>query len=129
LLQSLHRNILPLHLELWLRKWILGRCICNGTYNQFTYEGQKNWLGYEKRSLTLLPEDYLGNGSFCLPSFSISLILFSNHNGFIDHVFEISVICVEQLELNVIVQPIQKHVLLLLICIDVICDVSRQLNE
>jgi hypothetical protein len=43
-----------------------------------------------------------------------------NHNGFVDHVLEVSIIRVEQLELNVIIQPIQEHVLLLLICIDVI---------
>jgi hypothetical protein len=59
-----------------------------------------------------------------LPSFSISFDPILNHNGFIDHVLEISVIGVEKLELNVIIQPIQKHVLLLLIRIDVICGVS-----
>jgi hypothetical protein len=36
-----------------------------------------NWLGYEKRGLTLLKEDCLENGTFLLSSFSISLILFS----------------------------------------------------
>jgi hypothetical protein len=43
-------------------------------------------------------------------------------------VLEVSVIYVEQLELNVIIQPIQEHVLLLLIYVDVIWGVSRQLN-
>jgi hypothetical protein len=56
------------------------------------------------------------------------LDLVLNHNGFIDHVLEIDIINVEQLELNVIIQPIQKHVLLL-IHIDVIWGISGQLNE
>jgi hypothetical protein len=43
-----------------------------------------------------------------------------NDNGLVDHVLEVSVVSVEQLELNVIIQPTQEHVLLLLICIDVI---------
>jgi hypothetical protein len=52
------------------------------------------------------------------------LDLVLNHNGIIDHVLEISIIDVEQLELNVIIQPIQEHVLLLLIG-----GVSGQLDE
>jgi hypothetical protein len=51
------------------------------------------------------------------------LDLVFNHNGFIDHVLEISVIGVDQMELNVIIQPIEKHVLLLLFYIDVIWGV------
>jgi hypothetical protein len=65
--------------------------------------------------------------SFTIFLHFLDLVL--NHNGFIDHVLEIGVISVEQLELNVIIQPIQKHVLLLLIHIDVIWGVSGQLNE
>jgi hypothetical protein len=57
------------------RYW--GRCVCNGTCSRFICEGQKNWLGCEKRSLTLLLEGCLWNSGFRLPSFSISLILFS----------------------------------------------------
>jgi hypothetical protein len=57
------------------------------------------------------------------------LDLVLNHKGLIDHVLEIGVISVEQLESNVIIQPIQEHVLLLLICIDVIRGVSRQLDQ
>jgi hypothetical protein len=41
-------------------------------------------------------------------------------NGLIDRVLEVSVVDVEQLELNVIIQPIQEHVLLLLVCVDVV---------
>jgi hypothetical protein len=43
-----------------------------------------------------------------------------NDNGLVDHVLEVGVVGVEQLELNVIIQPTQKHVLLLLICVDVV---------
>jgi hypothetical protein len=57
------------------------------------------------------------------------LYLVLNHKGLIDHVLEIGVISVEQLESNVIIQLVQEHVLLLLICIDVIRGVSRQLDQ
>jgi hypothetical protein len=43
-----------------------------------------------------------------------------NSNGFVDHVLEVDVVGVQQLELNVIIQPVQEHVLLLLICVDVV---------
>jgi hypothetical protein len=43
-----------------------------------------------------------------------------NNNGLVDHVLEVGVVGIEQLELNVIIQPIQEHVLLLLIYVDVI---------
>jgi hypothetical protein len=48
------------------------------------------------------------------------LYLIFNDNGLVDHVLEVGVVCVKQLELNVIIQPTQKHVLLLLIRVDVI---------
>jgi hypothetical protein len=44
-------------------------------------------------------------------------------------VLEISVVGVEQLELNVIIQSTQEHVLLLLICADVVGGIPRQLDE
>jgi hypothetical protein len=40
------------------------------------------------------------------------LDLVFNNNGLIDHVLEVCVVHVEQLELNIIVQSIQEHVLL-----------------
>jgi hypothetical protein len=46
--------------------------------------------------------------------------LIFNDNGLIDHVLEVGVVGVKQLELNVIIQPTQEHVLLLLICVDVV---------
>jgi hypothetical protein len=55
-----------------------------------------------------------------------SLDLVLNHDDLINHVLEIDV---EQLELNVVIQPIHEHVLLLLIRVDVVHGVSRQLDE
>jgi hypothetical protein len=46
--------------------------------------------------------------------------LIFNNNGLIDNVLEVSVVDVQQLELNVIIQPIQEHILLLLIHVDVV---------
>jgi hypothetical protein len=46
--------------------------------------------------------------------------LIFNNNGLVDHVLEVSVVGVQQLKLNVVIQPIQEHVLLLLICADVV---------
>jgi hypothetical protein len=43
-----------------------------------------------------------------------------NNNGLVDHVLEVDVVGVQQLELNVIIQPIQEHVLLLLVRVDVV---------
>jgi hypothetical protein len=57
------------------------------------------------------------------------LDLVFNNNGLVNHVLEVCVVCVEQLELNVIIQPIQEHALFLLIGVDVFRGISRQLNE
>jgi hypothetical protein len=46
--------------------------------------------------------------------------LIFNDNGLVDHVLEVGVVGVEQLELNVIIQPTQEHILLLLVCVDVV---------
>jgi hypothetical protein len=43
-----------------------------------------------------------------------------NDNGLVDHVMEVGVVGVEQLELNVIIQSTQEHVLLLLVGVDVV---------
>jgi hypothetical protein len=48
-----------------------------------------------------------------------SYIVF-NGNGLVDHVLEVGVVGVEQLELNVIIQSTQEHVLFLLSCVDVV---------
>jgi hypothetical protein len=52
-----------------------------------------------------------------------------NNNGLVDHVLEIDVVSVEQLELNIIVQSFQEHVLLLFGSADVFGGVSGQLNK
>ena len=52
-----------------------------------------------------------------------------NNDGLIDQVLEISVVGVEQLELNVIIQSVQEHVLLLLVGADVVGGIPRQLDE
>jgi hypothetical protein len=52
-----------------------------------------------------------------------------NNNGLVDHVLEIGVVSVEQLELNIIIQSFQEHVLLLFINVNVFGGVSGQLNE
>jgi hypothetical protein len=46
--------------------------------------------------------------------------LILNDNGLVDHVLEVGVVGVEQLELNVIIQSTQEHVLLLLVSVDVV---------
>jgi hypothetical protein len=51
------------------------------------------------------------------------------NSGHVDHVLEVCVVCVEQVELNVIIQSIQEHVLFLFISVDVFRGVSQQLNE
>jgi hypothetical protein len=52
-----------------------------------------------------------------------------NNNGLVEHVLEIDVVSLEQLELNIIVQSFQEHVLLLFISVDVFSGISGQLNE
>jgi hypothetical protein len=60
--------------------------------------------------------------SSCHPSpFPLS---FFNDNGLVDHVLEVGVVGVKQLELNVIIQPTQEHILLLLIHADVVRGIS-----
>jgi hypothetical protein len=48
------------------------------------------------------------------------LDLIFNDNGLVNHVLEVGVVGVEQLELNVIIQSIQEHILFLHFCADVI---------
>jgi hypothetical protein len=52
-----------------------------------------------------------------------------NNDGLVDHMLEIHVVGVEQLELNIIIQSIHEHVLLLIISVDVLSGVSQQLYE
>jgi hypothetical protein len=52
------------------------------------------------------------------------LDLVFNNNCLVDHVLEVCVIRVEQLELNIIIQSIQEHVLFLFIGVHVIRGIS-----
>jgi hypothetical protein len=52
------------------------------------------------------------------------LELVFNNNGLVNHVLEVCVVSVEQLELNVIIQSIQEHVLFLVISVDVVQGIS-----
>jgi hypothetical protein len=52
------------------------------------------------------------------------LDLVFNNNGLVDHVLEVCVVYVEQLELNIIIQPIQEHVMFLFISVDVVRGIS-----
>jgi hypothetical protein len=52
------------------------------------------------------------------------LDLLFNNNGFVDHVLEVCIVRVEQLELNIIIQSIQEHVMFLPISVDVVKSVS-----
>jgi hypothetical protein len=50
--------------------------------------------------------------------------LIFNNNSLVDHVLKVCAICVEQLELNIIIQHIQEHVIFLFIGVDVIRGIS-----
>jgi hypothetical protein len=52
------------------------------------------------------------------------LYLIFNNIDLVDHVLEVGVVAVEQLELNVIIQPIREHILFLLIRVDVVRGIS-----
>jgi hypothetical protein len=52
------------------------------------------------------------------------LDLIFNNNGLVNHVLEVCVVYVEQLESNIIIQSIQEYVLFLFISVDVIMGIS-----
>jgi hypothetical protein len=52
------------------------------------------------------------------------LDLVFNNNSFVDHVLEVCIVRVEQLELNIIIQSIQDYVMFLLISVDVVTCLS-----
>jgi hypothetical protein len=77
LLRPLHLEARTLGLNVRSLRQKLRGDTCTGIGGRFIWSGLKNWLGCEKRGLTLLPEDYPKNDTFLFPSFSISFILFS----------------------------------------------------
>jgi hypothetical protein len=52
------------------------------------------------------------------------LELVSNNNGLVNHVLEVCIVCVEQLELNVIIQSMQEHIMFLLTSVNVVRGIS-----
>jgi glycerol-3-phosphate responsive antiterminator len=57
------------------------------------------------------------------------LDLIFNNNGLVNHVLKVCVIRVEQLELNIIIESIQEHVIFLFINVDIIRGISWLQNE
>jgi hypothetical protein len=52
------------------------------------------------------------------------LELVSNNNGLVNHVLEVCIVCVGQLELNVIIQSMQEHIMFLLTSVNVVRGIS-----
>jgi hypothetical protein len=55
--------------------------------------------------------------------------LILDYDGLVNQMLKIWVVGVEQLELDLIIVTLEKHILLLLICPDVVGGVHQQLNE
>jgi hypothetical protein len=106
-----------------LRKWILGALYLQQHLQSVHLRGSQELARLQKVGPNIAYKRLHGKWWLLLAILLHFLDLVLNHNGFVDHVSKISIIRVEQLELNFIVQPIQKHVLLLFIRIDVIWGV------
>jgi hypothetical protein len=91
--------------------------------------GLKNWLRLREARPNVAFEGLFVEWLLPLASLLYFLDFVFNNNALVDHVLEVCVVCVEQLELNVIIQSIQEHVLLPFIGVDVLSGVSQQLNE
>jgi hypothetical protein len=126
---SLHRNTWHLHLELWSGKLVLGALHLQWHLWPVHIRESKELARLREAGPNIASRKLPMEWWFLLAILLYFLDLILNHKGLIDHVLEIGVISVEQLESNVIIQPIQEHVLLLLIYIDVIRGVSRQLDQ
>jgi hypothetical protein len=126
----------PLHLEAQMLGWKI-RPLCQKLRVRHLYWHRRlvhlEWLeklvGLHEARPNITPRGLSREWHF-----SVAILLhFSdivfNDNGLADHVLEVGVVGVEQLELNVIIQPTQEHVLFLLIRIDVIRGIPSQLNE
>jgi hypothetical protein len=117
----------PLRLEartLGLKVWLLRQKLRAGHLYWHWRPVHLEWL----EKLVRLCEARLNITPRGLPRewhFPLAILLhFSDHvfndNGLVDHVLEVGVVGVEQLELNVIIQPVREHVLLLLVYVDVV---------
>jgi hypothetical protein len=127
---SLHKNIQLLHLKLHMRSIHL-----RGTLHLQWHMRSIHLWGTEELVMLRKAGPNIASGGLPRKWWLLLAILLHfldfvlNHNGFVNHVLELSVIHVVQLELNIIIQPIQEHVLLLLIRVDFIWGVLGQLNE
>jgi hypothetical protein len=121
----------PLHLEvrtLGLKVWSLRRKLRARHLHWHRWPVHLGWL----EKLVRLREARPNIASRGLPKewhlplaiLPLFLYLIFNNNGLVDHVLEVGVVGVKQLELNIIIQPIQEHVLFLLICVDVVRGIS-----
>jgi hypothetical protein len=126
---SLHRNTRSLHLELQSDKLILGVLHLQWHLQPVYLQGSEELARLREAGPNIAARRLPMEWQFPLAILFHFLDLVLNHKGLIDHVLEIGVIGVEKLELNIIVQPIQEYVLLLLIHIDVVRGVSGQLDE
>jgi hypothetical protein len=86
--------------------------------------GLEELVRLQEAGTIIAPRRLSGEWRLLLSILLYFLDLVLNHGGIINHVLENVVIGVQQLELNVIIQPIQEHVLPLLIHVDVVYGVS-----
>jgi hypothetical protein len=71
------------------------------------------------RGLVLLPECWSGKNHLVLAIFLHLIQIILDDDGLINQMLEFSVVGVEQLKLDVIIESLEKHVLLLLVCVDI----------
>jgi hypothetical protein len=71
------------------------------------------------RGLVLLPECWSGENHLVLAIFLHLIQIILDDDGLINQMLEFSVVGVEQLKLDVIIESLDKHVLLLLVCVDI----------
>ena len=117
----------PLRLEvrtLGLKIWPLHRQLRAGHLHWHWRPGHREWLEklvrLRKARPNITPRRLPREWHFPLAIFFHLSELVLNNDGLVDQVLEISVVGVEQLELNVIIQSVQEHVLLLLVGADVV---------
>jgi hypothetical protein len=65
--------------------------------------------------------------AFAIPFLLFQLIL--DDDGLVNQMLEIWVVCVPQLKQDLVIETPEKHILLLLVGVDIVDGVPRQLNE
>jgi hypothetical protein len=72
----------------------------------------------------------LAGKNYLAPDIFLHLFqLVLNDDGLIDQMLEIQVVGVKQLKLDVVIESLEKHVLLLLTRVDIVGSIPCQLNE